>query len=73
MRKASQRAKSQPKDMHLQQMGSRFTTLVFLVADNGVPGMRIDNAGPFDARESRKLARWILDAFGESTIGHGPR
>lgn len=65
MSRASDWAKRKPKDLHLRSQDGPYTTLVFLVADNGLaPGMRIDNAGPFNRQQSLRLARWILNAFG---------
>lgn len=37
---------------------------VFMVVEDGLPYMRIDNAGPFGKREARRLKRWIEEWFG---------
>ena len=60
--KASQWAKRQPRELHLRQIGG-YSTIVFMVTENGVAGMRIDNAGPFSKREALKLKRWIEEYF----------
>jgi hypothetical protein len=65
MSKAGEWAKRAVRDLVLRQMGATHGVSVFLVLEDGVPGMRIDNAGPFNKRESLRLARWIQDAFGE--------
>jgi len=65
MSKASRWAQCQPKDIQLRSMEGHYTA-IFLVTDEGKPGMRIDNSGPFNRRESLRLARWILDTFGET-------
>lgn len=66
MSKASEWAKHQPKDLHLRQLGSPFSTIVFLVNENGRPAMRIDNSGPYSAKEARRLIKWITAVFGET-------
>ena len=66
MSKASEWAKREPKNLALPQMGSPCAVSVFLVTEKGVPGMRIDNLGPFNKRQSKRLASWILDTFEES-------
>lgn len=63
--KASEWAKREPVELLLQQMGATHPVQVFMVTENGVPGMRIDNAGPFNRRESMRLARWIQTYFKE--------
>ena len=63
--RASELARRLPKDIHIRQMGSPYACMIYMVNVNGVPAMWIDNAGPFNKRESMKLARWILDTFEE--------
>ena len=63
--KADDWAKRQPKELNLCQRGSPYAVNVFLIIHDGVPGMRIDNSGPFGKGESLRLARWIFDTFGE--------
>lgn len=66
MSKASEWAKRQPRQLYLRQIGSPYTVNVFMVVEkNGVPGMRIHDSGPFAKRDALRLARWILDTFGE--------
>lgn len=65
--KASEWAKREPRELQLRQMGNPNLSriLVFMTTEDGAPGMRIDNAGPFDRRESLRLAQWIRDYFQE--------
>ncbi len=49
---------------HLKQIGSPYLIAVFMLVENGVPAMQIDNAGPFTKREALKLKRWIEEYFG---------
>lgn len=61
------------KNMLVRQMGSKYPVLIFMVLENGVPGMRIDNAGPFNKRESLKIARWIREAFATPDAARGEK
>ena len=56
-----------PRELSLRTVGSPFITTVFPVIEHGKVMMRIDNAGPFNKRESLRLAQWIRAAFNEPT------
>jgi len=60
--KASEFAKRKPRDLQLNQIGSPYSEL-FCCDEHG--RLLIGDAGPFTRKDALKLARWILDTFGE--------
>lgn len=65
MKRASELAGQPVADLHLRQLGSHYLACVYVdLIKAGKPCLRIENLGPFTAREAMKLARWIEKAFG---------
>ena len=62
MSRAAKYAKLKPRDLSVPQVGSPHPALWFVDEEGR---LRVDNAGPFDRRQTKRIMRWLERVFGD--------